>query len=302
VVATDGAAAEPAASTASRIVSARAAFWVADVLADPAARAWAFGSGGSLDFPFPVAVKTGTSQSYRDNWTIGFTRDLTVGVWVGNFDRRELRNSSGVTGAAPIFHDVMLAAQRHVAGRLPSAADAVAVPTEGLAPVTVCALSGRPATRACPSVETEWLPADAVGASCTWHVHEQDRVVVRYPARFRAWAREAGLIEEAGRAGPAEAAVPIVGARPRVADRLQILSPPAGAVYLRDPTLRDEYQTLPLRATGATSAALRWEVDGTPVGEAPAHATLDWPLRAGTHTIVVSGDDGQSDSATITVR
>ena len=56
--------------------------------------------------------RPGTSQAYHDNWTIGFTRRVTVGVWVGNFDRRPLRNSSGVTGAAPIFQAVMLAAHR----------------------------------------------------------------------------------------------------------------------------------------------------------------------------------------------
>ena len=87
-----------------RLFSQRTAFWISDILSDPDAREFVFGSGGSLDFPFPVAVKTGTSQAYRDNWTVGYTRDVTVGVWVGNFDRTELRNSSGVTGAAPIFH------------------------------------------------------------------------------------------------------------------------------------------------------------------------------------------------------
>ena len=100
-----------------RVLSQRAAFWVTDILSDDEARAYVFGRGGSLEFPFPVAVKTGTSQAYRDNWTIGFTREVTVGVWVGNFDRRPLVGSSGVTGAAPIFHAVMLAAQRHVHGR-----------------------------------------------------------------------------------------------------------------------------------------------------------------------------------------
>ena len=69
-----------------------------------------FGRGSDLDFPFPWRSKTGTSQAYHDNWTIGYTRDVTVGVWVGNFDRTPLRNSSGVTGAGPIFHAVMLAA------------------------------------------------------------------------------------------------------------------------------------------------------------------------------------------------
>src|SRR5262249_15262199 len=106
-----------------RVMSPRAAFWVADVLSDDAARAYVFGRGGSLEFPFPVAVKTGTSQAYHDNWTIGFTRDVTVGVWVGNFDREPLQNSSGVTGAAPIFHDVLMAAETRLAGRMPAADD-----------------------------------------------------------------------------------------------------------------------------------------------------------------------------------
>ncbi|MDP9322963.1 MAG: penicillin-binding protein 1C, partial [Acidobacteriota bacterium] len=94
------------------LVSPRTAFWITDILSDPEAREYIFGRGGSLEFPFPVAVKTGTSQAYHDNWTIGYSRHVTVGVWVGNFDRAPLRSSSGVTGAGPIFHAVMLAAER----------------------------------------------------------------------------------------------------------------------------------------------------------------------------------------------
>jgi penicillin-binding protein 1C len=94
---------QPTSNQQPQLLSARTAFWITDILSDANAREYAFGSGGSLDFPFPVAVKTGTSQAYRDNWTIGYTRDVTVGVWVGNFDRQPLRGSSGVTGAAPIF-------------------------------------------------------------------------------------------------------------------------------------------------------------------------------------------------------
>ena len=100
------------------LVSERTAFWITDVLSDPEARAYAFGRGGSLEFPFPVAVKTGTSQAYRDNWTIGYTREITVGVWVGNFDREPLRSSSGVAGAGPIFHSVMMAAIQRLRGHV----------------------------------------------------------------------------------------------------------------------------------------------------------------------------------------
>src|SRR5262249_59410437 len=93
-----------------RLVSERTAFWITDILSDADARSFIFGRGSSLEFPFPVAVKTGTSQAYHDNWTIGYTREVTVGVWVGNFDRTPLRDSSGVTCPGPIFHSVMLAA------------------------------------------------------------------------------------------------------------------------------------------------------------------------------------------------
>jgi len=54
-----------------------------------------------------VAAKTGTSTDYRDNWTLGFTPDYTVGIWVGQFDNHPLQNISGVSGAGPIFHAVM---------------------------------------------------------------------------------------------------------------------------------------------------------------------------------------------------
>ena len=98
------------------IVSPLTAYWITDILSDDSAREYIFGRGGSLEFPFPVAVKTGTSQAYHDNWTIGYTKDVTVGVWVGNFDRTPLKSSTGVTGAAPIFHAVMLAATQRLHG------------------------------------------------------------------------------------------------------------------------------------------------------------------------------------------
>jgi penicillin-binding protein 1C len=290
VVAADGLATHPAERPPTRILSERSAFWVSDVLADPRARAWAFGSGGSLDFPFPVAVKTGTSQSYRDNWTVGYTRAVTVGVWVGNFDRQELRNSSGVTGAAPIFHDVLLAAQGRVEGRLPDESDPAILPSpSGLLPVHVCALSGMRAAAACPAVEREWLPAEAPGASCTWHRGRGDRVAVSLPALYHPWGRARGIVPDD---------VPTK----TEAVTLRIVNPPHGAVYLRDPTLRGEFQSLALRATAPTPGELRWAVDGEPVGTSTRGRALDWPLRTGTHTIAVSDGGGQQDRATIVVR
>ena len=289
---------------AERLVSPRSAFWVTDVLADPSARAWVFGTGGSLDFPFPVAVKTGTSQAYRDNWTIGYTRDVTVGVWVGNFDRAPLRNSSGVTGAAPIFHDVLLAAQRRVAGRLPDPFEGpLATPTAGLSRRMICALSGREATASCPRVDWEWLPEGPL-APCAWHRHDDGRTVVDWPPAYRAWAAERGLLaapaaRTAGVSRAPRAAVPRIAA----GAPLRIVNPPADGTYLRDPTLPAAFQTLPLRATGdGASRTVTWAVNGRTVASAALDAAVDWPLAAGRHTIAVEDEKGRTATATITVR
>lgn len=294
VVWADGTTEQLPAAPAQQIFSERVAFWVASILSDREARAYAFGAGGSLEFPFPVAVKTGTSQAYRDNWTVGFTRQVTVGVWVGNFDRAELRSSSGVTGAAPIFHDVLLAAERRVFGRLPGPADPpLAVAPAGLEPRAVCALSGQPAWGACPSVRSEWLPAERKTTECLWHRREGARTRVAWPAQYRAWARARGqLTPSAMRSDPARAASSVEAEHERV---LRIVNPPDGALYLRDPTLRDAFQTLPLRAVASEPAALlTWAVDGRPLGSARSERPLDWPLAI--------DERGRTDSTTIRVK
>jgi len=83
-----------------------AAYLVADILSDNAARGMVFGAESALRFDFPVACKTGTSSDFRDNWAFGYTPEFTVGVWVGNFDGSPMQNVSGVSGAAPILHSV----------------------------------------------------------------------------------------------------------------------------------------------------------------------------------------------------
>jgi len=83
-------------------------YLIADILSDNQARLLTFGTHSPLRLPFRAAVKTGTSQSYRDNWTLGYTPEFTVAVWAGNFDNTPMQEVSGVTGAAPIWRDIML--------------------------------------------------------------------------------------------------------------------------------------------------------------------------------------------------
>src|SRR3546814_12059597 len=82
--------------------------WGSDVCSsDLQARARTFGLDSPLSTPFWTAVKTGTSKDMRDNWCIGWSQDYTVGVWVGNSGGASMRDVSGVSGAGPVWHDVM---------------------------------------------------------------------------------------------------------------------------------------------------------------------------------------------------
>jgi penicillin-binding protein 1C len=123
---------------------------VTDVIADPIARAPAFGTNSILSLPFPAAVKTGTSSDFRDTWTAGFTRDYTVAVWVGNFDGHPMRHVSGVTGAAPLWNRIML--------HLYATHDAAPfVPPRGYVRRPICATTGETPRPGCPAVVLEWL-------------------------------------------------------------------------------------------------------------------------------------------------
>jgi len=108
-----------AAGPAHRVFDAGAAFIVGDILADPAARSVTFGLKNELAATYWAAVKTGTSKDMRDNWCIGWTQRYTVGVWVGNFDGGAMWDVSGVTGAAPVWRDVMDYLQRGQPGTAP---------------------------------------------------------------------------------------------------------------------------------------------------------------------------------------
>ncbi len=108
-----------------QVLSPQASFIVGDILSDPNARALTFGLSSALSTRTWAAVKTGTSKGMRDNWTIGYTNRYTVGVWVGNFSGAPMWDVSGVTGAAPIWRDMVEHLHAQLAGQAP-------VPPEGV--------------------------------------------------------------------------------------------------------------------------------------------------------------------------
>ena len=287
------------------LVSPRTAFWITDILSDSEAREYIFGRGGSLEFPFPVAVKTGTSQAYHDNWTVGYSRHVTVGVWVGNFDRTPLRSSSGVTGAGPVFHAVMLAAERRAVPRPGDVgASDVAVPDRDTAVRTgeICTMSGMAANPWCPTRRREWVAADSEMLPCSWHHLTDDGLLTIWPAEYRQWAFDHGLDRPVPEARESAGVRQVRDVRQVRGDTLRISNPPDGATYLVDPTVRKEFQALALRAVRSAPGPVEWIVDGRALGTIPSEEATTWPLAPGRHTFIVRDAGGRVAEATIVVR
>jgi hypothetical protein len=164
----------------------------------------------------------------------------------------------------------------------------------------ICALSGMPANPWCPARQREHLPSGD-GPPCSWHHFSDDGLLVVYPPVYRQWARENGLHEPGGAAvGVGRSAK----APPKAAMRasLEIVSPPSGATYLIDPTLRREFQALPLRVVAATPGPIEWQVAGRVIGTSSSETPLMWPLAPGTHRITARDESGRLAESSIVVR
>jgi penicillin-binding protein 1C len=292
----------PPSDEGARVMPRAIADELADILSDHASRTAAFGEASSLDLPFPVAAKTGTSKGYRDNWTVGFTREVTVGVWVGNFDGRPMHGVSGITGAGPLFRAVMQAAMR---GRSPAPLRAEQGGDDALVRVEVCPLSGGRPTHACTHVVDEWMTAAQASDLHACEMHETVRIDVRnglragdacapsfviarpferYEDRFAAWATSAGRVQAPSEWSPfcrASSRDSIVGA-------LRIDAPIDGSRYFVEPGRLRSDQTLRVRiAAPPGTPSVDLVVDGRVAARVGAPYVASWLLAPGEHTFSV---------------
>ena len=266
-------------ATAARVIDARVAFIITSILADNNARTAAFGAASVLNIGRPAAVKTGTTTNWRDNWTVGYTPELAVGVWVGNADNTPMRNVAGISGAAPIWHDFMRMALRG------KAAGTFAQPA-GLVRREICAVAGPRSTANCTQrsieifisgTEPKLVVADAAADS---------------DASARALSAAALSIARDRTALPASNATntvlsPTAGA----AMQLRIAAPDAASVFRLSPRLPPGNQLLPLRIL---SAAQFVNVTVLVDGKALAHFDsapyeLVWQLAPGRHRVDAFG-------------
>ena len=295
-----------------RVLEAAAVASIADSLSDPVARVRGLRTRGPFEFPYPVAVKTGTSTAFRDAWTAGFTRERTVVVWVGNANGTATNKLTGAVGAGPLFFAAMKRAMDDVHGREPLYA------ADLLQEAEVCPLSGLRASHACPDRVRRLFPhAHLPGYSCTMHQFavpreapsgeapwrcdpEGTQPVVLLPAVFHAWVAERPL----GAPGADVHGVPwFLGARVKGCSapggeepRIVVLSPRDGSVLQADRAPGPSHDAIDIAAEThglAAEQSLEVLIDGV------VASRLDAPYRArvvvgrGDHTVEIRPVDSR---------
>jgi penicillin-binding protein 1C len=240
---------------------------ITDMLSDRHARAHSFGIDSLLSLPFPAAVKTGTSSDFRDTWTVGFTRDYTVAVWVGNFDGAPMHKVSGVTGAAPLWNRILL----HLHERQePKAFD----PPNGWVQRPICALSGARPGPGCPAIAQEYFDSQDLPDYATQSDPWFPKGKLQWPPDYTEWL----------------AMQPMQMASGTGSDR--IVSPRTGDVFLIDGNAATPQKLEFKLATGSVKP-LEWKLNGQVLATQTAHS-LFWTAQPGNWTLQVRSLQGKT--------
>ncbi len=278
------------AESAPRVMSGVASAIVLDMLSDPIARIPGFGTSTPFDFPFPVAVKTGTSRHFTDNWAVATTRGFTVAVWAGNFSGRPMQGVSGITGAGPLLHRVVMeTAKRIPPGVLVTPAEAGAVSAP------VCRLSGLRATPDCAQLVEWFVPGTVPAMADDWE--RGGRVAL--PDEYQEWGRQHGMSTSSDTkrtASFASHASPGVSSDSMRQARFRIVSPQDGDRYAVPAGVDARFATISLRAGGPGANQVRWSIDGV------AYEGERWPLAPGAHVVRATSARGDSAEVRIAVE
>ncbi|MGJ0391562.1 MAG: transglycosylase domain-containing protein [Methylocystis sp.] len=228
-----------------RVMSLDTARLIASFLSDPQARLPSFPRYGPLEYPFAVAVKTGTSQNYRDAWTLAFSQKYVVGVWLGRGDASGIRGLAGANSAARLAHAMMVRLHGAKPGEL---APETFAPPPGRVAINLCRADSGPA---CAQTLREWVRPDevAIEPALTEPAHVEDAV-----------ATENGAL---------------VIATPE--HNMHVWRNPEQPAQLNKLALK--------LANGGKDTQIVWVVDGVPFALAQADETVFWPMTPGAHRI-----------------
>ncbi|WP_245535084.1 transglycosylase domain-containing protein [Leadbettera azotonutricia] len=277
---------------AKPIMSAYAAWAIADILSDRSSRFIGFGPAPTLATPFASMFKTGTANQYQHIWALGATKRFTVGVWMGNFSGETVVGKTGSSIPARIVSHILAAMEQTGAnsagnsgeaplGSVSSSGENLSGTAPGsVAEVRICALSGMLAGPYCTGLAQEWLERNKMPGVCTWHTASG----LFYPPEYQSWLAErfrAGRVRQNGNGS--------------------IRMPVSGSVFYADPALPVDAQALRIEAAGFGSGAFVY-LDGALQGSLNFAGVHALPLYKGKHTVIVEDENGAAASVDFEVR
>ena len=310
--------------TGALVIPPQVAFLISDILSDPEARMLTFGGNSILNLSRPAAVKTGTTTDWRDNWTVGYTPELVTGVWVGNPDSAPMVGVTGISGAAPIWHDFMELSLRGYP------VQPFARP-QGIVEVEICADSGLLPTDLCPRRRSEWFIEGTQptrqddmyqrialdqrdGQRARPDTSPQDVVYRTYwvlPADLQEWAAQRGIAQPPAAGDQSEMASLAAangGSSVRAEPPLVMLNPDPEQVYRINRSLPPDLQRIEVAArpgNGYRAAAITLLVDGHAIAEGSGNVVRGWwQLAPGRHVAQATGrgeDGAEMRSAVVEV-
>jgi penicillin-binding protein 1C len=247
----------------TRVASTEATEIVTDILCDNEARRKSFGASSPLAFDERIAAKTGTSSGFRDAWTVGFDKEHTVAVWMGNSDGRPMRDTLAIQCAAPLWAAIMHELLRSDHPLPP--------PSEAIAKCEICTSTGLLPSRFSPGRITELFLPDTEPAqdSSAWFSAD-GRLLL--PVEYASWCSSRDNAFGA-----------------TVRPESHIINPRPGALYQMDSVLPAKQQMIELLATIGDD--VRWYVNGRPIPPEP-DGRFFWQLTPGEWTVKAIGRNG----------
>ena len=307
-----------------RIFSKQTSFIISNILSDNDARQDNFTLMSPLNLPFYCAAKTGTSKGFRNNWTLGYSKNYTVGVWVGNFNNTPMRGLGGVAGAGNIFRHIMLSLENDYNFR-PD------VP-KNIVKRMICSKSGLLATSDCDNKIAEYfIKGSEPVKKCNIHVaipffkntksvakhikssfrnvrikNIEWRIMLILPPVYNQWLKDKGFSIPGG-----DVISYAMNSRDRnkiAVSSVQILFPDNRDVFAIDPIVRREFQVITFRADFNDAVKLiTWQLNNKVIVSRSYPFSVNWKLKRGKYhlrakALLVSGRIIKSRVTRFTVK
>lgn len=294
----------------TKVMEESAAYLVTDILSNSNLRLRAFGINNPLLFPYPISIKTGTSNNWKDNWVIGYNKDFTLGVWVGNFSGDPTNQFSGIAGAGPLFHQVSNLVTYHMNYKQEEIWTDI---PDGIVVKEICLTSGHLPNEFCQqtkfmSVQTSNNPEEVcdvhrkitidsrngfLASELTSEEYRVEKVYEYLHPEYAFW-----MVENNIKAPPTKFS-PIID---RVTN-LEIIHPRDGDTFIIEPGYDLNTQSIELKATtNRQIESLYWYVNGEKYQKSTWPYISSLPLKKGNFIISFGNEEIKSSPVSISIK